>query len=110
MKMGWMVAVGSACLLAPALASAQNPQGNAQPPSPTAADSGRTEKQAGRRAKVRPDSTGEAAGPTNAASASRAAMGNPKMIGSPAWWSTHATADGKPKKAESKNETPKRNP
>lgn len=101
MRIGWMFAVGGACLLAPALASAQQPQGK-PPPAPTAADTVRTGREAGHRATTPSDSAAEAARAASATSASRGSMGNPKMIGSPAWWSTHATADGKPKTAEGK--------
>jgi hypothetical protein len=111
MRMSWIVAVGGACLLTPVMASAQQRQG-APPPSAsdtarTASDSGRTGRESGRRAAARADTSSTA---TASASTSGASMGDPKMIGSPAWWSRHATADGKPKSEESSNRPQKRNP
>ena len=66
-----------------------------------------TAKATGQRAEstsgaARQDTTGKnvtttstgAVAPENAAGGK--ASGDPKMIGTPAWWSTHSTADGKP--------------
>lgn len=35
---------------------------------------------------------------------------DPNLIGSPAWWSTHATADGKPLSAEGSRAAEKKTP
>jgi hypothetical protein len=35
---------------------------------------------------------------------------DPQLIGSPAWWQTHATADGKPLSAEGQRATEKKTP
>ncbi len=46
-------------------------------------------------------STGEVGGPGGAVTSEMLAeQKDPKLMGSPAWWSTHATADGKPLSAE----------
>ena len=42
-------------------------------------------------------STGSVIGTTTVTEAMLKAQKDPNLIGSPAWWSTHATADGKPK-------------
>lgn len=48
-------------------------------------------------------STGEVTGPgAEMTAAMLKAQDDPKVIGSPAWWKTHATADGKPLSSEPK--------
>lgn len=100
MKMSWMIGAIGACLMVPALASAQNtyPQ---KPASQAVADTGATAKaDTGRAAKdTTVTSTGEVSGggAANVPAAAVAKQKDAKLIGSPAWWSTHATADGKPK-------------
>jgi hypothetical protein len=98
--MSWMVGAIGTCLMIPALAPAQNtyPQ---KPASRAVADTGATAKgDSGRAAKDSTvTSTGEVSGASeaNVPAAAVAAQQDAKLIGSPAWWSTRATADGKPK-------------
>jgi len=48
--------------------------------------------------------TGEVAGPgADVTSAMLKAQEDPNLIGSPAWWKTHATADGKPLSAATRH-------
>lgn len=94
-----MVAAMAACLLVPALALAQNPQ-RPQPTSSTSAQPARadTNNQSSRQnASTVSSSTGEVSGGNeNVPAKAIAEQQDPKLIGSPAWWKTHATADGKP--------------
>jgi hypothetical protein len=46
---------------------------------------------------TRTTSTGTVIGTTTVTEAMLKAQQDPNLIGSPAWWSTHSTADGKPK-------------
>ena len=93
-----IVAMAAACLLVPALALAQNPQ-RPQPASSTAAQPNRaaTTDTSGRNARTVTSSTGEVTGGNAAVPAQALAeQQDPKLIGSPAWWKNHSTADGKP--------------
>ncbi|HEX6537138.1 MAG TPA: hypothetical protein VF041_21330 [Gemmatimonadaceae bacterium] len=98
MRTSWMVAVVGACLIAPGVASAQYTKPKPQPSPQAATDTGRTAKDTGRSARDTVSAAGgEVAPSANVPQAALSAQNDPKLIGSPAWWSTHATADGKPK-------------
>lgn len=99
MQITWIVAMASACLMAPAVASAQSSQAPAHPSRAAVADTGQaTKPSGGAKDTTTSTSAGEVSSSTaNVPQAALAAQKNPHLIGSPAWWSTHATADGKPK-------------
>lgn len=106
MRMNWMVGAASACLMVPALASAQYRQAPRQPARAAVADTGATAKKdtgatarkdTGRAARDTTTSAGEVAPAANVPPQALSEQKDAKLIGSPAWWETHATADGKPK-------------
>jgi hypothetical protein len=50
-------------------------------------------------------STGDVSSSSNVTPAMLKAQDDPNLIGSPAWWKTHSTADGKPLSAKSQTGT-----
>lgn len=95
MKMKWIAAAAFAVALAPGVVLAQ---------SKTSTDSSRmsTAKQT-----TTTTSTGDVSSEkSNVTDAMIKAQDDPNLIGSPAWWKTHATADGKPLSSKSQTGKP----
>lgn len=84
MKVTWM-AVG-AMMIVPCAAMAQSKMKDTSATKPVQAATA--------------TSTGDVSGPgADVTQAMLAAQKNPNIIGTPAWWTTHSTADGKPMSA-----------
>jgi hypothetical protein len=89
MELKWIATAAMAAALVPAAALAQ---------STTGTDTTKSTKQT-----TTTTSTGDVSSPGGAVtSAMLKAQEDASHIGTPAWWKTHATADGKPLNAESK--------
>jgi hypothetical protein len=97
MRFKWIATAALAVALIPAVASAQ---------AKTAKDSAAKDSAAKKstpRDTVTATSTGEVSAPTsNVPEAALKAREDPNLIGSPAWWRNHATADGKPISAQTR--------
>jgi hypothetical protein len=89
MQLKWMVTGAFAVALVPGVVFAQ---------SKTSTDTSKT---------TTTTSTGEVSSiSANVTPAMLKAQDDPNLIGSPAWWKTHSTADGKPLSAKSQTGTP----
>ena len=87
MQLKWIATAACAVALIPAAASAQS----------KALKDTAMSHNAPRHDTVTSTLTGEVSGPgSEVTPAMEKARKDPNLIGSPAWWSTHATADGKP--------------
>jgi hypothetical protein len=93
MELKWIATAALAVALIPCAASAQ---------SKTNADTNKA-SQAVKHDTVTTTSTGEVSAPGSEVTAAMLkAQQDPNLIGSPAWWKTHATADGKPLNSKAK--------
>jgi hypothetical protein len=95
MQLKWIATAACAVALIPAAASAQS-----KAPKDTT-----TSNAAPKHDTVSSTSTGEVSSTGSEVSAAvEKARKDPKLIGSPAWWALHATADGKPLSAQAKHD------
>jgi hypothetical protein len=91
MQINWIATAALAVALIPAAAMAQS-----KAPKDTAMTNRSTSHQT-----VTTTSAGDVAGPgSDVTDAMLKEQGDPNLIGSPAWWKNHATADGKPIKTQ----------
>jgi hypothetical protein len=95
MQLKWIVTAAFAAALIPAAASAQS----------TTPKDTTTSQNTAKRDTVASTSAGEISSTGSEVSAAvEKARKDPKLIGSPAWWALHATADGKPLSAQPKHD------
>ena len=93
MELKWIATAALAVALIPCAASAQS---KAKPDTNKASQTARHDT-------ITSTSTGEVASASSEVTpAMQKAREDPNLIGSPAWWSTHATADGKPLNSKAK--------
>ena len=98
MKLKWIATAAFAVALTPAVVLAQ---------SKTSSDSAKTSTAKQTTTTTTTTSTGDvSSSSSNVTDAMIKAQDNPNLIGSPAWWKTHATADGKPLSSKSQTGKP----
>jgi hypothetical protein len=91
MQLKWIAAAALAVTLVPGVVLAQGKTSKDSTSKDTTASGRKATSQT-----TTTTSTGDVSASTNVTPDMLKAQSDPNIIGSPAWWRTHATADGKP--------------